>query len=757
MPTTATAHGQNSEAGTRNPYLDWVDYLKMVGLFLIIVNHIAEDAFGNPLIANPDAEWGTFSQRLAQLSPLPVSSWVDLFANAIRYVGYLGESGVGLFLIASGFGLAQSNLVKEPTDFMTFMRKRLVRLLPMLWMAHLLILFPPAFLGWKVSIAHPEFYMSLFGMRITPSSIYYGLPSWWFITLILQLYAVFPVFFAWIRQRPTVNLVVLLVVATLVRGVGLFWFAANNAEYLNIWSRGAFCVSRFAEFGFGIWLAIAMHGNQLALTQRLRNWNSMALAITAFAASTWASLTLSGMAFAPTTLGISLFVVVFSTVPFMNRLGLAVVARYVGKHSLSMYLVHHAVVRRAIDFVEAPCSTGFAVRVAAVFILTVVSAMILEWATSLVLKLIPAAIDRWGRPRCVRAIGSSLAVLLVATTLLEIQVRKYDPQEVPDFGWAERPSLAPHPHLGFTLRPNSSTRLRWESYDYTVDANSYGFPGPEFQTEKHDSVFRVLTIGDAFCSAEGVDTHLAWPRLLEDRLKRDRTAEVINLSATGYGPNQYAWLVQEYAPKLKPDVIILGCFTNEFDDVLLTAKEFEENIRFDTPAPDCWLGVVTGRHLIRYVRGSYLEPAMQLARGRVSRKIEFYSQIGAFERTSKDFMLNSKSLIRERFAEIYKSNKQLSCRIVVVAIPAPTQVARPEDIAWWPTAIDFDDTARFDMDQPQRLLKELADEYSFEFVDLRAPFVRERERLPYQRRNIHWTSAGHEIMAEEMRKLILKP
>ena len=48
---------------------------------------------------------------------------------------------------------------------------------------------------------------------------------------------------------------------------------------------------------------------------------------------------------------------------------------------------------------------------------------------------------------------------------------------------------------------------------------------------------------------------------------RSLQAQVLNFSITGWGPNQYASVIADYAPKYNPDIIIIGFFVNEFFDV----------------------------------------------------------------------------------------------------------------------------------------------------------------------------------------------
>jgi hypothetical protein len=161
-------------------------------------------------------------------------------------------------------------------------------------------------------------------------------------------------------------------------------------------------------------------------------------------------------------------------------------------------------------------------------------------------------------------VRSVLALVLVAA---ELTVRHEAPREV--WGWGERPSLEPDATFGWRLRPSTRTRLRWLDYDYVVRANTLGFPGPNRPEERAPGMLRVLVTGDAFSSAEGVDTDLAWPRLLEPTLRTrtdGRLVEVLNFVITAYGPNQEAAVVAAFTPRFRPDVVVIEMFVNDFDD-----------------------------------------------------------------------------------------------------------------------------------------------------------------------------------------------
>jgi hypothetical protein len=133
-------------------------------------------------------------------------------------------------------------------------------------------------------------------------------------------------------------------------------------------------------------------------------------------------------------------------------------------------------------------------------------------------------------------------------------VRRAAPREV--WGWGERPSLEPSQTFGWRLRPATRTRLRWLGYDYVVRANALGFPGPNRPEERAPGMLRVLVTGDAFSSAEGVDTDRAWPRLSSRRGRGPRRRRGAHPRDDRYGPNQEAAVVREFVPRFRPDVVL---------------------------------------------------------------------------------------------------------------------------------------------------------------------------------------------------------
>ena len=415
--------------------------------------------------------------------------------------------------------------------------RRAERLYPLWWGSHIGFAALGLLTGWAVLIFDPRFYLSLLGIRITGALFYFFSPAWWYFGLAVQLYLVFPALWEALRRwGPRRLLLLSCAVGFTAWALGLLFLGT----YMDAWLRGSVFLTRLPDFVFGVAIAAWMFEAPEKTDRQLRKGTSLILAAIAYAAATGLSLTGPGMTVAPFLQAAALFVMLHAVLTRVDT------ARpwlrpwvWVGEHSYSLYLVHHPWILMVLPMgVAVGSQAGLATLLA--LALTLVSAPALE----LGVNWTQGILSRW-RQKAGWA-GLALRLVLVATSAAglllagELAVRWLDPQEV--LGWGERPSLEPDLELGWRLNPSQTTHLRWDSYDYQVTSNGLGFPGPAYTQAPKPGTLRVLVTGDAFSSAEGVDTDLAWPRLLEGMLAESlgRPVEVLNLSITGYGPEQYA-------------------------------------------------------------------------------------------------------------------------------------------------------------------------------------------------------------------------
>lgn len=735
----------------------WVEAIKAIALLWIFLNHVSEQLFGFPLISNPLSGWPLFLERLNQLLPLDGYGTWNIPVNLLRYLGWLGDQGVQLFIIVSGFGLAWGLLNRQadkPVDLLPFYQSRAKRIYPLWWGVHILFIATWFVTGWGLSLFDANTVLSFLGIRITPELLYYFSPAWWYFWLLAQLYLVFPFLWNVLRKWGALRLFLWSsIIAFAVRGVGLFYFDL----YLDAWARGAIFITRLPEFVFGISLASWMFSSPEKTQKILSSWRATLSAIGVYILGIYLALSLAGMIFAPFLLGASAFVLLYQ---ISNRLlsgsgWLQGSVEWLGKHSYSLYLIHHPAILALVSY-GAVISIGTFGRVTAAFILMIVMGLGLEWTVEFAQTRLRTLWDKLGVVRLVLTFGLivvSIGIILVGA---ELAVRRFDPQEVR--GWGERSALQPNAELGWKLIPSQTTNLRWLSYDYEVDANSLGFPGPEYAEQKSTDVFRILVTGDAFSSAEGVNTDQAWPRLLEEQLNaraNGKKVEILNFSITGYGPNQYAEIIDQYAPIYQPDLILVEVFVNDFQDALWTNEDFQYNIGFYNGDSDGISSVLKLESLRSWIDINVKQKLKETLRGEPNAQGYFLGHVSTLERDELETLNYAREIVTEDFEQIQSVAQQTGAQVVLVMAPSSVQVCSSNELDYYPRHIDLNDTSRFDIDQPQRIMSEIADSLGLTMYDLRDAFSASGA-CPYQPKNMHWLTDGHGAVSDYLADVLIE-
>jgi peptidoglycan/LPS O-acetylase OafA/YrhL len=198
MPTRADPAPPPSGGSTAGSFV-WLDALKGFAMLWIVLNHVVERLWGSEFAGNPNGAWPPLAARIAQFTAPLGKGVAAVAATAMRDVGWLGDQGVTLFLIASGFGLAASFRRRsvERVAAGPFFRARAARIYPLWLGAHAVLLVVALLAFAKLG---PSFVLSAAGIRFLPQTMYAFVPAWWYVGLLLQLYAVVPLLWAALRR-----------------------------------------------------------------------------------------------------------------------------------------------------------------------------------------------------------------------------------------------------------------------------------------------------------------------------------------------------------------------------------------------------------------------------------------------------------------------------------------------------------------------------------------------------------------------------
>lgn len=264
------------------PRLAWLSAMRGLAILMIVFYHITIAIYGVPWFAHPRSDWPELIVRIAQLQPLPQENLVAfLLANLFRYGGWLGYQGTGAFLVISGFGLTWALVSRSREallDRRAFYMRRFLRLFPLYWVGHLFFLAFNNLVGWRpFSPLDPRFMLSLVGLRFLPGVFHFISPAWWFIVLIMQLYAVFPLLWEALKRLGAVRFGIAAVLLTaLTRAIGFFLLPVDP----EMWSRGLLFTSRLGEFALGMvlaWQAAGDPGRVQGWLRSPRAWLALAI------------------------------------------------------------------------------------------------------------------------------------------------------------------------------------------------------------------------------------------------------------------------------------------------------------------------------------------------------------------------------------------------------------------------------------------------------------------------------------------------
>ena len=291
-----------------------------------------------------------------------------------------GSQGVGVFLLFSGFGLTYS-LVKSggfEISWANWYKRRLTRLFPVYWLAHLVLLISPfAVLHDKIDY---RFLLSFFGDRVYPvdKMFFYLVPAWWFLGMLIEFYIAFPLLFKLMQRLGWVKYMVFCVVLTSGARYGLQLIKADG-DYVM----GAFFVCRLWEFAAGMALGKLMAEAPGETFRWLLSWKGFFLGVVTYILGflTYQPNFLFSFSDGLTAMGLS---VILTHAAFqLDRIpGLGRAFALAGVYSYSIYLFHQPYVIFAGEKLR-PCSFAvFLISASAVILLISLVSMSFEYAVN---------------------------------------------------------------------------------------------------------------------------------------------------------------------------------------------------------------------------------------------------------------------------------------------------------------------------------------------------------------------------------------
>jgi peptidoglycan/LPS O-acetylase OafA/YrhL len=314
-----------------------ISFSKGLGILMVFSHHFARSVWSSKGMHEPLLQQWQFNTQSNKFAPLVNAiTKGELFDAFMLFFAYFGYIGVHLFIVASGIGLALGYRKNEA--WAKFMARRLSKIVPPFWFA----LFVFATLWWLMGSGHSlgVIIRKMFLISTFYEKEFLAIDSpLWFISLIFQLYIVFPFLYR-LANRFGLGLLPFLIVLSYCTRYIL------SLPALVSWH------SYFAHGNFINWLPVfytaILFGSQLRIRQQVTFKQSKVLLV-GFLSLVLSIISLRVQVIYPitdTALAILIVVISFYLYQISEKLNKTMIL--VGNVSFCIYLYHRPVVDKLL-------------------------------------------------------------------------------------------------------------------------------------------------------------------------------------------------------------------------------------------------------------------------------------------------------------------------------------------------------------------------------------------------------------------------
>ena len=329
------------------------------------------------------------------------------------------------------------------------------------------------------------------------------------------------------------------------------------------------------------------------------------------------------------------------------------------------------------------------------------------------------------------------------------------------------PPMVSDPYAHHTLEPNTQSRFATADFTYTQQVNSLGLRGAEVELRKSPGTYRIVMLGDSFTMGKGVEDDSTFSAMLERSMSQGNLpVEVLNAGVDSYSPLLAYFRLTKTLPDLDPDLVVLNfdmsdlvqdaLYRSEADrssdgtivavpgpsnadpDAAERARDFVVNrlplTRLLLWRTEAWAARATGQTNAALLSSADPDVLLHTLEGDTEDREEQWS--GVFESilSLRDYC--------ERNGIFF----------ALTAYPWGHQVS---DEAWRPGRELFIEGGVVVSDNSVTILQQFANSEEIPFLDVFGAFRSFNGRAPlYFSYDMHWTPAGHRLMAQEVESFI---
>ncbi len=237
--------------------------------------------------------------------------------------------------------------------------------------------------------------------------------------------------------------------------------------------------------------------------------------------------------------------------------------------------------------------------------------------------------------------------------------------------------------------PTPAGQMQSFEFRHSWTLNSDGFRDADFETKLSHGKPAILLMGDSFTQGMGAEKSDSFSGLLERDLSADGY-EIFNLGKIGTGTIDQREILEQFAPRIKPQAVFLFFYWNDVQDCLTRENEGKTNAASPQPVqtpskpflpvPSNIKNLLTKSVFYRWVasKGRIVLSRLGIAKLDFNTELDFFDKLGRNPQVAKGW-----SIVEQEILRMKEICAELGSDLIVVNIP------KREQFSGWDKILKF--------------------------------------------------------------------
>ena len=331
------------------------------------------------------------------------------------------------------------------------------------------------------------------------------------------------------------------------------------------------------------------------------------------------------------------------------------------------------------------------------------------------------------------------------------------------------PRTIPDEYRHHKLQPKTQLNFATREYNYIHKINNFGLRGGDIQVNQPRNNYRIVMLGDSFTMGKGVEDDKTFSALLEKNLSKkftnhnNRIIEVLNAGVVSYSPILSFFQLTKDVGSLSPDLVVLNLDMSDLmqevayrkmatygDDGQILGVDGYKNQKPVAARVRRWIN----RNL--YITRLFFFYLEKFSAEVIVENITTQADPELLRHTLAHDSVQRKEQWQDVFDSILKIKRYCDdsgIKFLLTTYPWGHQVSKNE---WRHGRFLLVPENAVVSDKSIQVIKEFSTNNNIDLLNVFPVFRSYNAKSPlYYSYDMHWTPAGHKLMADELERHIL--